>query len=343
MDIEKLRRSFPTLQNYTYLNTASSGLLSTELLAWRKAHDADLHQHASVFRDAQYEFLEEVRATVAQFFNASVDQTYLVPNFSWGIKTLATFWEGGKVLLLEDDYPSLWFPFKNGSFEIETVALDHNVESHIWQRLESGAIDILALSLVHYIRGLKIDQSFLKRVKAAFPEVLIVADGTQYLGTEPFDFEDAAIDALIASGYKWLLGGYGCGFTLLKGNMRLDTQELKMRMEPGHLDSLSFGSLKFALDYLNELGMQQLQVQIQKRSEELKEVLLELGLLSEAFQNRKGFTSIYSMEAKEGLYEHLASNGIITSVRGNSLRISVHWYNTTNEIVFLKKVLSEIL
>ena len=79
-------------------------------------------------------------------------------------------------------------------------------------------------------------------------------------------FEDSGLDVLGASSYKWLLAGYGNGFMLFKDRVKEFSKvetigfnaantnpELKnsirfaKHFEPGHLDTLNFGTLKHSL------------------------------------------------------------------------------------------------
>ena len=96
-------------------------------------------------------------------------------------------------------------------------------------------------------------------MKKDFPNVLIIADGTQFLGTTNFDFETSAFDVIGASAYKWLLSGYGNGFMLFKEEVKSkcelrtigfnaanampekkDSIRFARRFEPGHLSCLNF-------------------------------------------------------------------------------------------------------
>src|SRR5690606_34964378 len=115
-------------------------------------------------------------------------------------------------LLLKEDYPSLNWPFETRGFPREYVEIDENLEEKIRDRVKGGKIDVLALSLVQWVNGVMIDLEFLRQLKEEFPQLLILADGTQYLGMEEFDFGASGIDILGASAYKWLLAGYGNGF-----------------------------------------------------------------------------------------------------------------------------------
>ena len=72
------------------------------------------------------------------------------------------------------------------------------------------------MTIVQYINGFLIDINFLKKLKKKCPQLLIIADGTQFCGTKDLNFEKSPFDVLISSGYKWLYSGYGNGFILLK-------------------------------------------------------------------------------------------------------------------------------
>jgi len=99
---------FPILGNYTYLNTANSGILSKSLANWRFAHDQDFLANGSLFRSKKDQFLQNGRNTIADFFNADAGRTYLVPNFSHGFNSLlAGLAERKRFLLLKEDYPKL--------------------------------------------------------------------------------------------------------------------------------------------------------------------------------------------------------------------------------------------
>ena len=38
---------------------------------------------------------------------------------------------------------------------------------------------------------------------------LLIIDGTQSIGSMPFDLDEIKPDALVCAGYKWLMGPYG--------------------------------------------------------------------------------------------------------------------------------------
>lgn len=60
--------NFPALKNFTYLDTARSGLLYDELLSWRKNHDLKFLQQGSQFSLNHENLLDELKVELGRFF-----------------------------------------------------------------------------------------------------------------------------------------------------------------------------------------------------------------------------------------------------------------------------------
>ncbi len=360
--MKKLRKPFPFLQQYTYLDTAASGLLSEKVLEFRQDHDLDFLISGSILKNKQGEILTGVRETVGQFFNCAPNRVALVPNFSYGFNTLLEGLDKSKkVLLLEGDYPSITWAVSSRNFEICYAQIDENLEQHIEAAMEKGNPDVFAFSIVQYISGIKLSIDFLKNLKQKFPEILFVADGTQYCGTEIFDFDDSGLDVLICSTYKWLNAGYGnafillnagvqgkiapkaVGFNSLQGKYKAHEGNLIGKFEPGHQDTLNFGSLKTALELLNDVGMELVQERISTLSHRAKQEFSEMGLLEDMVVKRNQHSSIFNIKGDAQLFEFLKSKDIICSQRGDGIRIAFHYFNTEEELEFLLKTLREYL
>jgi len=67
------------------------------------------------------------------------------------------------------------------------------------------------MSHVQWLSGFKAD---LEKLGAFCRErgIFTLIDGTQFIGTGPIDLAALQVDAYGASGYKWLLAGFGNGF-----------------------------------------------------------------------------------------------------------------------------------
>jgi len=215
----------------------------------------------------------------------------------------------------------------------------------------------IGLSLVQYSNGIKIDFDFLKQLKVNYPEMLIIADGTQFCGTGHFDFENSGLDALISSGYKWMLGGYGNGFVLLsekaadqlymnekryalptEGFLK-DRNMLSLYFEPGHLDTLNFGTLFNAVTYLQEQGIENIEYMISQLALKARQAFIDRNLLSGVVKSRKNHSSIFSLMLPSAKIKELQDNNIIFTARGAGARVSFHFYNTEQELQKLLNVI----
>ena len=199
-------------------------------------------------------------------------------------------------------------------------------------------------------------------MKTEFPSLIIIADGTQYCGAFDLDFDNSGIDVLGASGYKWLLGGYGNGFLLVRDDCHsrfpissagfnsaegdlhgLEKINFCKQLEPGHLDSLNFGSLKFAVEMLSDIGMTRIEAHNRDLSVKAMKEFGNLGLLSETVVKRKDHGCIFRLQADISVYEHLLQKNVSCSWRADGLRLSFHFYNSEEELDRLVEIINSIL
>lgn len=355
--MKNLKKLFPLTSQYTYLNTASSGLMSEKVLDFRHNHDLDYLIQGSLFRDKHLNFINQVRNSVADFFKCKPQRVALVYNFSLGFNILLEgFKPQTKFLLLNDDYPSINWAVKSRGFETNYADISENLEQNILEAIEKYKPNVLALSLVQYINGLRIDFEFLKKLKAHFPNLLIVADGTQYCGTEDFNFIDSGIDILGASAYKWLNAGYGNGFFLFKDDVleRVNPNTIGYnsiqgdhksessfigRFEPGHQDTLLLGSLKTAIEQIKTLGLSNVEGNIKHIQDKAFTAFAERGLLEKIIVNRNTRSPIFNITATDKDFQILRAKGIICSQRGSGIRVSFHYFNTEDDLNALLQVI----
>ena len=348
----KYRKSYPVLNHTIYANTAAYGLLSEELLEWRQNHDLDYLIGGSAMKIDSLGLISGTRVMVGEFFNCKKDLVALVPNFSLGLNMLLEGLDSKEhILLLENDYPSVNWPFESRGFQISYAKIDEKLEENIIEKVKTSSISVLALSLVQWINGIRVNLDFLNTLKKEFPQLLIIADGTQFCGAFDIDFQNSGIDVLGASGYKWLLAGTGNGFMLFKdlakSRFRIKTIgfnsanavltaknkiPFNRHFEPGHPDSLSFGSLKHALENLNDIGMKEITAHNENLSAWAIKGFSELGLLNNDVLHRHQHSTIFNIVGNDLLFNHLMEANVVCSRRGNGIRISFHYYNTLEDI-----------
>ncbi len=356
--MEDLLKHFPALASYTYLDTPANGIVPSSVIEWRRQHDEFLLDDPAGFRKNHAAHLGRVRMKIANHFNAGEAEVGLLPNFSSGINILL---EGlpmsSKILLLKDDYPSVNWPVENRGFNVVYAKIDENIEENIAASVVKHQPDVFIFSVVQWLNGIKIDLDFLKQLKLNYPNILLVADGTQFLGSENFNFAYSGIDVIASSAYKWLLGGFGCGFIVLRkgvearikpntigfnsaatlGSKMSDTTFIK-HFEPGHLDTLNFGSLEKSLEFVEEYGREKVYSKISQLSHLAKNNFSEIGLLDSDVLLRNAHSSIFKLKGNADLYKQIRASNIYCSQRGGGIRVGFHFYNTEEDLEKLMKV-----
>jgi selenocysteine lyase/cysteine desulfurase len=220
------------------------------------------------------------------------------------------------------------------------VENSYDLEEQILNGIQKHKHNVLVLSIVQYINGTLIDLEFIKKIKSLFPNLLIISDGTQYCGTKEFDFNNSKIDILISSCYKWLLVGYGNSFIILRNNLIKDFLNnnkisLNQILEPGHYDTLNFGSLLFSLKKISEYGLSNIEKSINELSFYAKKKFIYIGLLDDQTSKRVNHSNIFNLKGDNLLYNNLIENKVICSLRGGGIRISLNFYNKKEEVDYL--------
>ncbi|MCI0922184.1 aminotransferase class V-fold PLP-dependent enzyme [Sphingobacterium rhinopitheci] len=342
----------------TYLNTPGNGLLPITSHVWRSGWENDFFDPEGDLRDQQSTFIKAVKEDFASLFHCATDRLYLVPSFSFGYNTLLEGLDKRcKFLLLADEYPSLNYPVISRGFAHHILAISPQIEDDIYLHILSHKPDVLALSIVNYINGLQINLDFIKRLKSEFPNLLIIGDATQYLGSEPFYFDNSGFDALGGSGYKWLMSGFGNGYMMISEKMsELLYKDAKGKdrppeamwshktildiyFEPGHQDTLSHGTLQQAVLFLQKIGLNNVKSYLDDLVNYAYRIFGDRNWLLPLIADRKERSALINLQIDPAWYPYLLANGIKCFPRGTGIRIGIHLYNTIEDINRLVEVI----
>lgn len=357
--MDEIRKFFPALSHSTYLNTPANGLLPKPVFEWRRKQDFDFLNDPDEFRMSHKKKINETKLQLADFYDSRAEDIAMVPNFSFGINmVLEGLEKGKKILLLNDDYPSVNWPVEIRDFEVVFSNINENLEKNVEEAVEKHKPDVFLFSMVQWLTGIKIDFEFLKKLKSNHPELLIIGDGTQYLGTEVFSFNKSALDVMASSGYKWLTAGFGNGFLMIRESARqiiktytagfnsapdfesgLSDLPYMNHFEPGHQDSTSYGTIAQSIDFLKSMGVEKCYSHIRQLSNDAKSELNRLGFLQDTVVNREFHSNIFNLKGGKSLFEKLNQNKISSSPRGGGIRVGFHYYNDNNDLDKLIEVL----
>jgi cysteine desulfurase / selenocysteine lyase len=342
----------------TYLNTASFGLIDPEVKAVADAFYTDLAAYGSSVSEAWRTDSEpRIRETIGGFLGAEAKNIAMIPNFSWGFNGVVQSLKGTeRVLLYRGDFPSVLEPFILNGFEIVWIddidgfALRlEQIEDAIRNRL----VDIVALSHVQYNSGYKLPLAQIANLCREH-DVCFIVDATQSMGAVPIDVVGLDLDVFIASNYKWMNAGFGTGIMYLKesflkkyppvvgGFASYTILDGKFRhilsaksYEPGHPNVYGLNLLKASIVNIQSRGVAEIEAHNMRLIELLLEGISPLSLPLIGPTTLDNRASFVLLNDEDGLSDTIIKGGFVVTNRGGRVRISLHHYNTREEVLAL--------
>jgi selenocysteine lyase/cysteine desulfurase len=360
------RHLFDIPDDVAYLNCAyMSPLMKPALEAGtaglaRKSHPWELTP------DKFFTGSDEFRTTAAQLIDCSADCIAIVPSASYGIATAArnlTVEKGQSILVLAEQFPSNYYPWqrraeKNGA-SLKVVARPENGD---WTAavLNSLTADVAIAALPHvqWTSGGRLD---LVRIGEACRKIgaALVLDLTQSLGALPFSVRDVQPDFAVAASYKWLLGPYSVGLLYVapkwQGGIPLEENWIQRANARDfaslilYTENYDAGARRFDMGERSNFALLPAAVRAMKQllEWEVAQISETAGALNRQLANAAadlGFSApagplraphYLALRRKEAipkeLPEMLAREKVFVSVRGSSIRVTPHVYNTTED------------
>jgi cysteine desulfurase / selenocysteine lyase len=211
------RELFPITREWTYLQNASIGPLSTRVL---DAVQRCLAQQASAGTESYASWLEtaeSVRRRAAALIGAPAECVSFVRNTAEGLSRIAFGlpWSAGdNIITASIEYPTNVMPWRAlERLGVETRILpsrDGRVDIDDIVRAADARTRMVAISSIQFSSGYRID---LARLGGFCRErgVLLSVDAIHTLGVFPLDVRTTPVDFVSAGGHKWLLSPAGTG------------------------------------------------------------------------------------------------------------------------------------
>ena len=376
--LSEQRAEFVVDDAVAYFNTAG---LSPMLRTVREAAERALDRRSMPWTITAQEWfadVEELRASVARLMGVAADDVALVPSSSYGLATVArnlSTKPGDRVLVLADEFPSnhyTWQRFtRRTGAELVVVARDPGQR---WVDAILGVIDervaIASLPNVHWTNGALID---LERVARALHDAgaVFIVDASQSLGALPLDVAALLPDAVVAVGYKWLLGPFSLGYLYLHPKFHdgepleenwiarvgaedfsrlIDYQEAYQpgarRFDVGERSNFQLlPAASAAIRRLLDWTVAAVAATLRARTDEIAARVRQAGVPVAADDARGPHILGLELPAPSILRvtRALRDARVVTSLRGSSLRISPHLHNDARDVDRLLEVLRAAL
>jgi selenocysteine lyase/cysteine desulfurase len=377
MKLESQRDLFEIPEDIVYLNCA---YMSPQLRPAREAGEKAVSRKSrpwEITPDLFFEDAEEIRALFARLVGGDTEGVAIVPSVSYGISVAAAnvpVREGEKLIILEDQFPSNVYAWREladrSGARLVTLPRPEDLD---WGRALIEEIDadtaVVAVPNCHWTDGSLVDLASVGE-SAHEAGAALVVDAIQSLGAHPFDVSEVRPDFLVVSSYKWLLGPYGVGFMYVGEEYRegkpiehnwinrrgsqdfsglVDYQDA---FQPGARrydvgERSNFALLPMAAEALRQLldwGVENVSETIGTLTDLIEEKAGELGIVTIPKERRARHMIglMLGPDAPDDLARRLTTHNVFVSVRGESVRVSPHLYNTEEDVDRLFEVLERV-
>jgi cysteine desulfurase/selenocysteine lyase len=364
------REDFPALDRFTYLNTASAGLVPASVVQPAHEFEAELAQAGTTGMDEDTEvgILEGARHAAAGLLHADPAAIAITTSFTEALCQLAWWLRPGKgqnVVSTEVDFPSVTYPWhriaEDTGCQVRLVpVLDdpqrfdvNTVAEHV-----DSATAVICISHVQYLTGHLLDVDDLVTLAHDHGALLII-DATQSAGQVPIDVAATGVDALITGSYKWLCSTFGAaacylspallrelrpplvGWRSTEHPYALDARWLPLaatarRMEYSTMSYASAIAFGRAIRYVTSLALDEVAAHNGQLAGRLIDGLTERGatLLTPRDPKRRAGTVTARFPGRDGeaIAAELTRRGVIVSPRVGSTRFSMHFYNNSDDV-----------
>jgi selenocysteine lyase/cysteine desulfurase len=366
LGLASYRGEFPIFKDSVYLNTCSLGALG-ERSRRKVAEFLDIWQRrgASAWYDVWWEALTDLRTHYGRIVNAAAGDIALAPSISVALSAVAEsidYSRRPKVVITSLDFPTVAYQWlAKAKHGVELVVVESTDKINVPVEAIARAVDertaLVVTSHVYFTSGAIQD---IKRVAdvAHAHGALCLIDAYQSVGQVPVDVQATGVDALVAGGLKWLLGGPGIVFLYVR-------EAVARRLEPkisgwfGQRDQFAFdpraltfheGARRFelgtpalaaiyaqlgGLEYIEEIGVPAIRDVTAALTEDLIAMLRGAGFKPRIATDpgERSAIVMVPMPDPAASIRHLAAGGIIADTRPGHVRFSPFFYNVQEDHV----------
>jgi selenocysteine lyase/cysteine desulfurase len=368
MDVDwpSIRKEFPALSKWTYLNTATYG--QTPARAYRAAQEHFLRRDELACSDflSWFDDADIVRADLGRLIGCEAGDIAFLPTASAALSLLiqGIDWApGDRVVTLEREFPNnIYWPALLAGRGVEFVEAP-------WERLYecvTARTRLVAVSSVNYTTGFRPPLAELSRFLGE-RGVLLYVDGTQSVGALEMDVAAIQPAMMAVDAYKWMLTPNGAGFAYVRPDVRewlaptvigwrshwdwraVDNlhhgapqfSPKAERYEGGMLPFPLLCSLGEVTKMMLEIGPQRIERRVLALAGFLRERLRSVGgeplyldspIVSARFEGKDPSAAARKLQQKR----------VLVSARNGNLRMSLHFYNDEGDVNRLVDALGEI-
>lgn len=351
-DWQQVRREFPSLEHWTFLNTATFGQHPMRVEHAMLGHLVHRTEEACYDFLSWFEDHDRMRADVARLVNAQAEDIAYFPNSCTALGLLLNgveFNHGDEILTLEGEFPNqVYAPHARGAV-LREVPADQLVEAL------SEKTKLVVVSTVNYITGYRVPLEPLA-AECRRRGILLYVDATQSAGALQIDFAALQPSMLAVNAYKWMCCPSGIGFAAIHPDLRARMRPLTVGWRSHHgwrnVENLHHGApvftgnadmyeggmlpspLLYALgacvNLFLEIGPAEIEDRVLSLARDLRARMTALGYQPLPFDD-SAIVAVPMPDAP-ATAAALKAKRILVSARHGLLRVSTHLYNNESDL-----------
>ena len=360
-DWQQIRAEFPSLANWTFLNTATFGQMPRCGAEAAARHFARRDESACADFLGWFDDADRIRGLCARLVHCEASDIAFIQNASTALSLLlgGIDWKpGDRVVTLEDEFPNHYYhPLFLGGRGVDFIETS-------WDGFYDAitpSTRLVAISMLNYSTGFRAP---LAEISAFLRErgVLLYVDGTQGLGAMEFDVSETPVDILAVHGYKWLLSPNGAGFMYVDPRVRewLQPSVIGWRSHSGwrNHDNLHHGAPEFkseaeryeggmltftvlyamaaSLEMFLSIGPKAIACRVADIASKTRDVLRDVraDLLSDSAPHYDSPIIAARFEGQDpsAIARRLEERKVLVAARHGNLRVSPHFYNNEDDL-----------
>jgi cysteine desulfurase / selenocysteine lyase len=367
MTPEDARELFPALERYVWLTHAGGSPFSTRMREAVEAAIARPYEGDTPFGWAEeyYGDRQALLDALGRMFRTHADNVTLTRGTAQGLSFLRGLdWRpGDNVVTAKGEFPTNlypWLSLEPRGVEVRMVEPDDGrVTPEGVFALMDERTRAVSLSLVQFWNGYRIDSAAIGAACRS-SGVAFALDAAQAAGAVRIDVDELRCDLVASGSIKWMQGPTGIGFCYVHPDLaaRIDPPSVGLgsmashdyfepvvefapgarRFQESACSFLDVAALRACVELLEEIGFDLIEERVLDLCEYAAKGLESRGcaIVEPWPRSREESSGIISFrpagETPQEIQARLAEKNILVHERGEYVRISPHYYTTTEEI-----------
>ena len=358
-----LRKEFPTLQHWTYLDSARKTIPPRCQEQAMQAYTRDVYENAGA--DAwNAPNIGESRSELATLLGADPEEIAFTKNTTEGLLMAAHAFDlqpGDNVVITDMEHIAnvwIWKHWEKKGVELRRAAhRSGRLPLEAFMEKIDGRTRVVSTAYITYGNGVRVN---LPQLGAACRSrgIRLVVDGVQAAGVLATPLRDLNADVIAMGGHKGLFGLTGSGIVYCRrelvdsvvtpfvkepapldakghANSQFDYVRVAHRFEAGNPNFLGIRVLRRGAQFIQSIGLPAIEARVRELSTYCLKLLKKAGLETmtpEPWEERAQIVNVLVPHAEQVMNALREKHRVIVNVKDDAIRISVGFFNTEEDL-----------